>query len=295
MANRWWEISVKTTLELEEIVFWRLEEFGCQGTATFSEEENLIIKGYIPAMNVDALDLASLSFWFRQDFILAGEFSENMTWQLIEEEDWSSNWKEYWQPLEIGDRLLIYPAWLEVPEKLDKTILRLDPGAAFGTGVHETTQLCLESLEMRLEDEEEEEYIIADIGCGSGILSIAAILLRAKEVYAVDTDPLAVKATKENSLLNKINHVHVAEGSIYKLRKMTDKKMDGIVCNILAEVIEDLIPQMTDIVHAKTWGILSGILLEQSSSVARVLEKNDWVVATLWKREEWCCMNIRRQ
>lgn len=295
MTNRWWEITVKTKTELEETVFWRLQEFGCQGTATVAQTESLIIKGYVPAMKVDSLDLAALSFWLRQDFMLAGAMTPAMNWELIDEEDWLSDWKENWKPVEVGDRLLIYPAWLELQETSDKLILQLDPGTVFGDGEHPTTQLCLESLEMRLEDEEEEEFVIADIGCGTGILSIAAMLLGAKEVYAVDIEPLAVKATQENSLLNKIKHIHVVQGSVKKIREMTDKKIDGIVCNILSEVIEDLIPQMTELIHPKSWGILSGVLVEQSSSVLKILEQNDWVIAALWKREDWCCINIRRQ
>lgn len=293
MANRWWEITVKTNPELEEIVFWRLQEFGCQGTASVNTLESLMITGYVPAITVDIIDLAALSLWLHQDFVLAGKDNPKVNWQLIDEEDWASSWKEHWQPLEIGDRLLIYPAWLDLPEQSERMILRLDPGAAFGTGVHPTTQLCLESLEMRLDDEDN-ELIIGDIGCGSGILSIASILFGAKEVYAVDTDPLAVKATQENSFLNTIKHLNVAKGSMETLRKMTDSKFDGIVCNILANVIQEMIPEITEIIKPKGWVILSGILIEQSMDVVRVLEKYGWLIAALWKREGWCCINARR-
>ena len=169
-----------------------------------------------------------------------------------------------------------------------------------------TTQLCLESLEMRLGEapvyflskgkESDEGAVIADIGCGSGILSIGALLLGAKKVYAVDTDPLAVKSTVENYLLNKISPecLVVAEGSLDVLTKLVEKAVDGIVCNILAEVIIDLVPAMSAIAKPSTWGIFSGILLEQSNAVADTLEKHGWVVATLWRRKEWCCLNVRR-
>jgi ribosomal protein L11 methyltransferase len=216
-------------------------------------------------------------------------------WNLIDEEDWSSSWKTYWNPQEIGDHLLINPAWLPVPEKSDRRVLRLDPGVAFGTGNHATTQLCLESLEMRLSGEET-DFTVADIGCGSGILSIGAILLGAKRAYAVDTDPLAVQATDNSRELNQIDpdRLIAAEGSIERLMEMTQGPVDGILCNILAEVILDLVPLMGAIAKPTTWGILSGILLDQVKPIADVLEENGWIVATLWRKQDWCCLNIRR-
>jgi ribosomal protein L11 methyltransferase len=226
-------------------------------------------------------------------------------WGLIDEEDWSSSWKQHWQPEEIGDRFLINPAWLPLPESLDRLVIRLDPGVAFGTGNHATTQLCLESLEMRFSEipqsfldteEPRKPLIIADIGCGSGILGVGAILLGAGKVYAVDNDPLAVKSTFSNRTLNEIrpDSLIPLEGSVDIVRKIIDQPVDGIVCNILADVIIELLPEMTAITKPSTWGIFSGILLEQSKSVADALEQNGWIVATLWKRKEWCCLNARR-
>jgi ribosomal protein L11 methyltransferase len=218
-----------------------------------------------------------------------------MQWQLIDEEDWASSWKEHWQPQEIGDRFLIYPAWLPVPAKTDRLLLRLDPGTAFGTGNHATTQLCLEALEMRL-DEDTAGAVVADIGCGSGILAIGAILLGAGKAYAVDNDLLAVKSAQKNRQLNQIlpQQLAIEHGSIDTLHQLTGERFDGIVCNILAEVIIELIPQMSAIAKPSTWGILSGILIEQSQSVTDTLEKHGWIVAAIWRRQEWCCINIRR-
>jgi ribosomal protein L11 methyltransferase len=174
-------------------------------------------------------------------------------------------------------------------------VLRLDPGAAFGTGTHATTQLCLESLEMRLGDGAS-AMVVADIGCGSGILSIGSLLLGAKRAYAVDIDPLAIQATAENAALNNLTEeqLQVQEGSLATLMETLTEPVDGIICNILAEVIVDLIPQLNEISKPQTWGILSGILLDQSKLVADTLEQHGWVVATLWRRKEWCCLNIRR-
>jgi ribosomal protein L11 methyltransferase len=258
--------------------------------------QSLLIQAHIPQIQAQLLDLAALSLWLRQDALTVGLPVPVTQWHLIDEEDWSSSWKQHWGPQEIGDRFLIYPAWLPLPEPSERRLLRLDPGAAFGTGNHQTTQLCLEALEMRITDESSNQ-VIADIGCGSGILSIGAILLGAKTVYAVDIDPLAVKAARSNRDLNQISaqRLTVEKGSVELLPKLTSgKTVDGILCNILAEVIIDLIPEMSAIAGPHTWGIISGILLEQTKHIADTLEQHNWVVATLWKRQDWCCFNIRR-
>lgn len=255
-----------------------------------------MVKAYFPQQQFEHLDLAAVALLIKQDALCVGDSAEPVVeWHLIEAEDWAKSWKQHWQPQPIGDRFLINPAWLPMPTDTDRRVLRLDPGTAFGTGTHATTQLCLESLEMRL-SEEPEAKVIADIGCGSGILSIGAILLGAKQAYAVDIDPLAVTATQENRDLNGISpeRLPVAQGSLSDLIVTLKDPVDGIVCNILAEIIIDLIPQLKEISKPSTWGVLSGILLEQSKLVADTLEENGWIVATLWRRKEWCCLNIRR-
>lgn len=298
MANQWWEIKIEASPELEEMVFWRLQELGCKGASTEKLGNILVISGYLPSMSMDIAELSALSSRLEQDSIVNDQPVPMVKWQLIDEEDWASSWKENWQPLEIGDRFLIYPAWLDIPKQSSRLVLRLNPGSAFGTGGHPTTQLCLEALEMRLSDAEQdllEDLVMADIGCGSGILSIGAHLLGVKQIYAVDIDPLAVKATRENSYLNQIKDLNIAQGSIEQLESMTEQKFDGIVCNILAEVIKGMIPKMTEIVKPHGWGILSGILNEQSTEIVNLLEDNDWVIGDIFQRENWCCLNIQRK
>ncbi|RCJ42751.1 ribosomal protein L11 methyltransferase [Nostoc minutum NIES-26] len=305
MANTWWELQILCEPALEDSVFWRLEDFGSRGTASESQGNSCLVKAYLPRFQAQLLDLAALSLWLRQDALCVGLSAPTVQWQLIDEEDWATSWKQYWQPQEIGDRFLINPAWLPLPEGSERLVIRLDPGVAFGTGTHATTQLCLESLEMRLSElaqsfigtsGKHEPLVIADIGCGSGILSVGAVLLGAEKVYAVDTDPLAVQSTFSNRALNEISPERLipAEGSVDIVAKLIEKPVDGIVCNILAHVIIELVPQMSAIAKPSTWAIFSGILLEQSKAVADALEENGWVVATLWKRKEWCCLNARR-
>jgi len=296
MTNSWWEIKISCDPTLEELLFWRLDQFGCQGMVTEQKKELQLIRGYLPQVRAHPLDLAALSLWLEQDAAGMGVEEPKTSWHLIDEQDWASSWKKYWHPQEIGDQLLVCPAWLSPPDDTKRVVLRLDPGVAFGTGVHPTTQLCLESVEMRY-SMGKKGGIIADIGCGSGILSIAALLLGAEKAYAVDTDPLAVRATHSNRQLNQIKseQLLVEQGSVKRLAAMYPSGFDGIICNILAEVILDLIPEFSAIALPHSWGILSGILMEKAQPIADSLEKHGWKVGTLWRRKEWCCLNIRRQ
>lgn len=295
MTNSWWEIQILCDAVLEESMFWRLETFGCKGMSSQREGNSSVIAAYVPKVSSHVLDLSALALQVKQDALCFEVGAPSIQWRLIDEEDWASGWKAYWKPQNVGDRLLIHPAWLPLPEQTDRTILKLEPGVAFGTGDHATTQLCLEALEMRLGDHPE-LITIADIGCGSGILSVGALLLGAKKAYAVDTDPLAVKATQENVTLNNIDpsRLDVAEGSVEVIVDMIPEPVEGIVCNILAHVIVELIPEWEPFTKPETWGILSGVLLDQAKAVTDVLEENGWFVSALWKRGDWCCLNIRR-
>lgn len=296
LVNHWWEIQVLCEPLLEDVIFWRLDGFGCKGTCSEQKGSALLVRAYLPEDQAQLLDLAALSLWLRQDAIAIGHSLPAVQWNLIDEEDWASSWKQYWHPTEVGDCFLIYPAWLPLPEATDRKVLVLDPGAAFGTGTHATTQLCLESLEMRLGEPETAGATLADIGCGSGILSIGGLLLGASRAYAVDNDSVAVRSTMSNRELNQIpsENLEVHLGSIEQLIEIIDRPVDGIMCNILAEVIIDLIPKFSAIAKPDTWGVISGVLLDQAKPVADTLEEHGWIVATLWRRQDWCCFNIRR-
>ena len=295
MLNSWWEVQVLCDPALEDIVYWRFDVLGSAGTSSQQRGASRMVRAYFPQHRFELLDLSALALRLKQDALCSRLMLPRISWQLIDEEDWSKSWKEHWRPEPLGDKFLITPAWLSPPEGNQRLVLRLDPGVAFGTGAHPTTQLCLESLEMRLVSESA-DVTIADIGCGSGILSIGALLLGGKQAIAADTDDLAVQAAKMNRELNHLTaeRMPVIHGSLDAIAQTLDQPVDGVVCNILAEVILDLIPKLDTIVAADGWGILSGILLEQSKLVADTLEQNGWVVATLWRRQEWCCLNVRR-
>ena len=295
MATNWWELQILCEPSLEESIFWRLDDFGCRGMASEKKGKSYWIRAYTPQAEFDYLDLAALVLLLRQDALMMGLPKPIVKWNMLDDEDWSSSWKSHWQPQKIGDRFLVCPEWIEPPTDSDRLLLRLDPGAAFGTGAHQTTQLCLEALEMRL-GYQPENQVIADIGCGSGILSIGALLLGAKQAFGIDIDILAIEATNSNRALNGIDaeKLQVTTGDLEKLEEMYNEGFDGIVCNILAEIIIELIPDLSAIAKPTTWGILSGILIEQIKPIADTLEQNGWVIAALWKKDDWCCFNIRR-
>ena len=164
------------------------------------------------------------------------------------DEDWSLAWKQHWQPDPVGERLLILPAWLEPPpEYADRLVIRMDPGSAFGTGSHPTTRLCLEAIEGMAAARGHQSggppnlgpIRVADLGCGTGILGLAALLQGAKSLAAVDTDPLAVRASRENLASSGVEAaVEVGQGSVETLATLLEgQPADLLLCNILAPVI----------------------------------------------------------
>jgi ribosomal protein L11 methyltransferase len=293
MTNSWWEIKIDCVPSLEESIFWRLSEFGCKGMSVQPQGNEILISAYVPQIQVKLIEVSDLSLQLEADAKEIGCQLPVTSCNLIDEEDWSSSWKQHWTAQPVGDRLLINPAWLDAPTDTDRVILRLDPGMAFGTGTHATTLLCMEALEMRLQPDT--NLTVADLGCGSGILATAALLLGAKQVYAVDNDPLAVEATGENRELNGFaaDRLIVELGSIEELHMMIPEPVDGIVCNILASVIIELAPFMAALVKPKGWAALSGILSSQVANVSDVMEQNGWVVGTVWNRQEWSCINLK--
>ncbi|MEN9216974.1 MAG: 50S ribosomal protein L11 methyltransferase, partial [Gloeomargarita sp. HHBFW_bins_162] len=281
---------------LEEMAFWRLQELDCRSTATVYGGDWVRITAYAPQAQYQVHHWEALAGLLREDAREAALPIPRVRWQTIPGQDWSEHWKRHWQPQPVGERFLIQPAWLPVHNPENRLVLRLDPGFAFGTGSHPTTQLCLEALEMRLDARwGATDFIMADIGCGSGILAIGALLLGAKQVYAVDIDPLAIAATRQNQSLNQIEgeRLVVEQGSLSRLAELLPQPLDGFVCNILAETIMDMAPRLRMLSHHKTWGILSGIIHEQLEAVTEALEREGWTIAALRQSQNWCCLHIR--
>ena len=194
----WWRLTLPCPAELEESLIWKLGDLGLHRHALQhapEQPDNKLLLLWLPQMewpDRDRLQLLASLAPLAEPFDL--DFPE-ADWQEVADEDWSLSWKQQWQPDPVGRSLLILPVWLELPpEHAQRHVIRMDPGSAFGTGSHPTTRLCLEALEQIPPSGQ----LVADLGCGSGVLGLAALGLGARAVVASDTDSLAVRATSEN-------------------------------------------------------------------------------------------------
>ena len=186
----------------------------------------------------------------------------------ISEEDWASNWKQYFKPLPIGEKLLICPTWEDSPPLNDRVVLHIDPGMAFGTGGHDTTRLVLETLERHIRGGE----TLLDVGCGSGILSIASLLLGARNAFGVDIDALAVKTAVENGRINGMNppEYTIVQGDLVE---KVEGRYDIIAANIVADAIIALSGDIRPFLKPDGVYIASGIIDTREQDVLDVLEK----------------------
>lgn len=202
----------------------------------------------------------------------------------ISEEDWANNWKKYFKPTEIGEKLLILPEWEEQPDTVRK-ILKIDPGAAFGTGTHSTTKLCLGAIEKYVGDNK----TVLDIGTGSGILSIASLLLGAKSAFGVDIDALAVKTAIENGAKNGFfaPEYQMVTGD---LADKVEGKYDVCIANIVADIIIKLCDNVADYIVPNGLFITSGIIDTRADEVIAKLEKTGFKIIEKMEEKGWYCI-----
>ncbi|MHC1722865.1 MAG: 50S ribosomal protein L11 methyltransferase [Aminipila sp.] len=208
--------------------------------------------------------------------------------QLVKDEDWKDNWKEFFKPAKITDRIVVKPTW-EVYEKQseDELIIEIDPGMAFGTGTHETTTLCIKLLEKYTEKDD----AVLDVGCGSGILSIAAALLGIKNILGVDIDPVAVDVSKENVELNGFSDVvNIQYGD---LTKGIDYKADVVVANLMADLVMMLSCDVAKHLKGKGIFISSGILIEKQQQVSESIKENGFEIIEVLEQGDWCAIAAR--
>ncbi len=214
--------------------------------------------------------------------------------QTVADEDWANNWKAYYKPIEIGKKLLICPTWESV-EQSGRIAINMDPGMAFGTGSHHTTRLCLEFLEKYACSCKE----LLDIGCGSGILSIAGLLLGAEHATGVDIDPLSPDIARQNAALNGITEdVYtlytgdiISDEALYA--RLASKKYNVICSNIAANVIVMLAPLYKDLLADDGVVIASGIIDERRDEVVAELNANGLYAADSGRGEDWNALLLR--
>lgn len=299
----YWELCIDINPVCADIVCDIVQtEFECEGIVTAEEEyKNLelisttenVIKAYIVADNID-LDAIKLFFKTkREDLIEKSIFNCDIgSWDVRinkqEIVDWSKKWKENWKPTKISERIVICPSWEEYKKENNEIIVNIDPGNAFGTGTHATTQLCVKACEKYMT----ENSTIADIGCGSGILAICAKKLGAKIADAVDNDETAVETAKINAQINN-------EESIYFETATSDilpnEKYDFVFANILHNVLAEIMPDLKRIMKKGAKIVLSGILDGKEGVVLEAIKKNNLKLIEELRQKEWIAFVVQKE
>ena len=317
---KWKKFTLTTTTEAVDLISYTLDELGIEGIEI---EDNIpLTEKETKGMFIDILPelppdegVAKVSFYLDEDDDIpammakvkealeelkpftdlgACTFAESET----EDKDWINNWKQYFKPFTV-DHILIKPTWETVPEEhKDKLLIQIDPGTAFGTGMHETTQLCIRQLEKYVTPDSE----VLDVGTGSGILGITALKLGAKHVFGTDLDENAITAVGENLASNDISsdRFHVLQGNIIDDKAVQDwagyEKYDIVVANILADVIIMLVKEIP--VHLKKGGyfITSGIInLKEEAVRAAFAASEELEVVEITYQGEWLSVTARKK
>lgn len=314
----WLKCRIKTTTEATEVLGNLLVENGVQG---FQIEDKLDLENFLKsdeAKNWDYVDEELLD-GVSEDCILTFYLSQNaygheillsvkseidrvrkidlgldlgsleLTTDDVNDEDWINNWKKYYKPLKIGKNVVVKPLWEDYDAKDGEVIFKIEPGHVFGTGLHHTTQLCVEQLENYVN----KNTTVLDLGCGSGILSIIALLLGAESAFAVDIDKNAVKISYENAELNGIgkDKYTVKSGDVLSdttlIDEICEKQFDVVVANIVADVIIAIKDFVKRSMKDTSVFVASGIIEERSLEVAEELKSAGFIVKEINSKEGW--------
>ncbi|OFI07189.1 ribosomal protein L11 methyltransferase [Clostridium acetireducens DSM 10703] len=307
MNKDWIEVTVVTTSEAVEAVSGIFYNTGVKGVAIEDPEDIEFKKkhpgdwDYFDETLLKVKDVAIIRGYYEQDknfdeYIKYIKESVNnldnfgidkgeatVSYSTINEQDWENNWKKYYKPTKVGNKIVVKPIWEIYDKKEDEIVLELDPGMAFGTGTHETTGMCIQALEKYVK----EDYKVFDIGTGSGILAIAAAKLKAKKVIGVDFDPVAVASAKENIKYNNIDNIEIKQGN---LMEVIDEKANIVVANIIADIIIQLAEDVKKFILPGGYFISSGIIKERKDEVVNELEKSGFEIKEVNVEGEWACV-----
>ena len=298
MAKKdWYKLTFEIDSNSEEILIWKFNNIGIFSYAfeyllktAYKKKVNI----WLPIADWDEIARNDLEFII-SELLNINDFAKSFfDWSVIEEENWLTSWKKYWGPEVVGKNLLILPCWINLDEKFkNKKIIKIDPGAAFGTGSHPSTYLCLEKMEqISLSGQK-----VLDIGSGSGILSVTARALGAKEICSIDNDYLAINSTRSNFQINfgNLDNLNTYLGSFNEVNsEYLLNGFDVILCNILAEVIKDIIPDMSMCLKNNGRVILSGILNSQKDEIVKILSLNKFTLIDVSSQKDWVSITAKK-
>ncbi len=306
--SRWAEISCVVPEEMADLLADFLLELTGNGVSienrtvdTFNIDELpdtplKTVKAYLPEDAPREELLSKITgFLTANEPYYAGFSSSPLVVSILKEEDWANSWKINFKIARIGDRLVIKPSWEDYAPLPEDIVLELDPGMAFGTGTHATTRLCLEALERLAFSENwlaSRSSSVLDVGCGSGVLSIAAALFGAGHVTALDIDPLAVEVTIENAAINGVRQI--VSASTASLAE-TGAGHTVVMANILAEDLVNMSSQLTEQLLPGGHLILSGILIEREDYVINGFSSPAMKLESVTRQDEWSCLLYKKE
>lgn len=307
MDKNWVEVTVVTSSEATEAVAGFFYNCGVKGVSIEDSEDVEFKKknpgdwDYFDETILNIKEGAVVKGYFKED----GNFSETLkyieesvnklpdfgfskgegivTANKVNEEEWENNWKKYYKPTKVGEKIVVKPIWEKYEKAEDEVIVELDPGMAFGTGTHETTRMCVKALEKYVE----KESTVFDIGTGSGILAITASKLGAKKVIGVDLDPVAVDSAKNNVAFNSLQNIDILYGDLMEVVK---GKANIVIANIIADVIMFLAESVKNFIEEEGYFISSGIIREKKDQVIEKLEALDFKILEVCEEGEWVCI-----
>jgi len=280
----WTEITLTVPDSLKDAVSGELCELGAGGIWENEVEapEQTRLVAYFEQVDFDSVRQA-LDLLFQRENLPPPTFES----RSIPDQDWSEKWKKSWTSFPLGRRFFVIPSWYELECPADRFPLSIDPGQAFGTGTHETTQLTLEAMEIWMEP----RRVVVDLGTGSGILAIAATFLGARAVHACDLDPVAIEVARENLDRNSAQPVGLFCGSIDSIASDT---VGFLLCNLTADGIAENLPEIQRALKSRGIVVFSGILNSQSWDVRQVAKDLGLTVLQEKTRGEWCALVMRK-
>lgn len=310
---KWSEFAIQTTNEAVEPVSNILHEAGASGVViedplelvkerenVFGEiyhlnpddypDEGVVIKAYLPVNSFLGDTIDAIKESINNLLLFDIDLGKNVvSISEVNEEEWATAWKKYYNPVKISERFTIVPTWEDyTPVSSDELIIELDPGMAFGTGTHPTTVMCIQALERTVTPGD----LVVDVGTGSGVLSIAAALLDAKQIQSLDLDEVAVQSAKQNVEINNVqDKVSVSQGN---LLDGVNEQADIVVANILAEVIMRFTDDVAKVVKPGGYFIASGIIQTKKQDVKEAIIASGFTVEETILMEDWVAIIAKR-